>query len=337
MLKSASIGPRAENSDGPPAGSSDARPRAASPIARHARSAILAMVACALGLYLVGNGRLPLWDRDEPRYAQCSRQMLQSGDWVVPWFLNNWRTEKPPLIYWCQATAMRLIGSDGDAGAFAARLPSTVAMIVVLAGVGVLLLRTVGPRRAVWTVFILATSGLSIMSAKMALTDATLLVWVTTAQVCLYAIYRGNRSWGTTIVLWVAVGLAGLTKGPIVLATLGFTLVVLAAFDWSIAYPVTYAGGLRQRASFWARRIATFLWYGTGRSAKTWWGKTRPLVGLLIITAIVAPWIYLVDHRTPGFLKKLFGAAARHATASGEKHVGPPGFYLAFIWGLFFP
>src|SRR5688572_6730627 len=80
-------------------------------------------LAGAAALYLVGNGSVGLWDRDEPRYAQTSRQMLLGGDWVVPRLYDEVRTAKPVFIYWCQAAAMRWLGDT----AFAARLPSVVA------------------------------------------------------------------------------------------------------------------------------------------------------------------------------------------------------------------
>ena len=84
------------------------------------RLALLALlILAASATYLVGNGTTALWDRDEPRYAQTSRQMLQSGDWVVPHFLDLVRTAKPPMIYWCQAAAMALFGDQGEAGTFA--------------------------------------------------------------------------------------------------------------------------------------------------------------------------------------------------------------------------
>src|SRR4051812_43561148 len=93
---------------------------------------ITLIIVCAAALYLLGNGSVSLWDRDEPRYAQTSRQMLQSGDWVVPHYLDKVRTAKPVFIYWCQATSMRVFGDQGDAGVFAARFPSAVAMTLVL-------------------------------------------------------------------------------------------------------------------------------------------------------------------------------------------------------------
>src|SRR5580704_7448665 len=86
------------------------------------------LIVASGGLYLIGNGSVALWDRDEPRYAQTSRQMLQSGDWVVPHYLKLVRTAKPVFIYWCQASAMEVFGDT----AFAARLPSVVATIALL-------------------------------------------------------------------------------------------------------------------------------------------------------------------------------------------------------------
>src|SRR3954466_15783387 len=116
---------------------------------------LILVILCCAALYLVGNGRVALWDRDEPRYAQTSRQMLQSRDWIVPKFLDEPREKKPVFIYWCQATAMRVFGDD----AFAARLPSALSVTLTLALLATTLYRAVGPRRALLTTFIFATSG----------------------------------------------------------------------------------------------------------------------------------------------------------------------------------
>jgi 4-amino-4-deoxy-L-arabinose transferase-like glycosyltransferase len=66
---------------------------------------------------------LPLLDRDEPRFAEASREMLQSGNLIVPTFNGAPRYAKPPLIYWCQAISYSLFGEN----AFTARLPSLLA------------------------------------------------------------------------------------------------------------------------------------------------------------------------------------------------------------------
>src|SRR5579864_6440407 len=76
----------------------------------------------SLVLLLAGNWILPLTDRDETRFAEASREMLQRGDYVVPWFNGQWRFDKPVLIYWCQSASYRVFGVND----FAARLPSAL-------------------------------------------------------------------------------------------------------------------------------------------------------------------------------------------------------------------
>ena len=82
----------------------------------------LAIIFLSLLLLLAGNWILPLTDRDEARFGEASREMLQRGDYVVPWFNDAWRFDKPVLIYWCQAASYRVLGVND----FAARLPSVL-------------------------------------------------------------------------------------------------------------------------------------------------------------------------------------------------------------------
>src|SRR2546422_588144 len=116
------------------------------PMRERGRSRLfIALIALgAAAVYIAGNGSVSLFDRDEPRYAQCSRQMLQSGDWVVPRLFDEVRTAKPVFIYWCQAAAMKMLGDT----AFAARLPSALAMPVTLIGFAAFVWRVAGQRRA---------------------------------------------------------------------------------------------------------------------------------------------------------------------------------------------
>ncbi len=284
------------------------------------RLALLALlILSASAVYLVGNGATALWDRDEPRYAQTSRQMLQSGDWVVPHYLDLVRTAKPPLIYWCQAAAMRIFGDAGPAANFAARFPSAVAISVLLVGASAFLWPRLGPQRTLWTVTIFATSGLTIASAKMCITDAVLLVWVTVAQLCLYAAWRGRATWPVVIAWAVATGLAGLTKGPVVVGMQAMTvlvLFVLHAVDrrWAPAAaadvappPPAVAGG-----PVWPRVV----------------------VAVLIVAAIVLPWVLM--------MRSYIRTMVQHEVLDRmltplEQHAGPPGYYFASIWATFFP
>ena len=251
-----------------------------------------------------------LWDRDEPRYAQASRQMVQSGDWVVPHYLAELRTKKPPLIYWCQATAMTVLGDN----AFAARLPSVIAAALVLGIIGVTISRFVGPRRAFWTVLVLATSLMMILTAKVCLTDAVLLLWIVIGQLCLYAIYRGRTSWPIIVAFWLAAGLGALTKGTNLAIHLA-TLIALAGFD---------VGRDWRSGKAWLAAIA-------------WWRRLRPLAGILIFAAVVTPWVALVAHREKEFLPAMFGNVSKHAASGAEGHAAPPGYYLVSVWIFFLP
>ena len=197
---------------------------------------LLFLLLACFGVYLVGNQSVPLWDRDEPRFAQTSRQMLQSGDWVVPRLYDHVRTAKPPLIYWVQAASMKMIGQQGPAGVFAIRLPSSIAMLFTLIVTAVVLWRYAGAGHAMWTVLILSTSALVLLAAKSGLTDSVLLLFVTIAQLCLYAAWRGRAGWGVTVVMATAIALALLTKGPVALGIQVMTLIGLGLLKVSLRW-----------------------------------------------------------------------------------------------------
>jgi len=256
-----------------------------SPQCNFPRNATL-VIALAAVLYLVGNAGVSLWDRDEPRFAQTSRQMLQSGDWVVPRFLDIVRTAKPPLTYWCQATAMSLIG-DGAGGwgdTAAARLPSTAGIVATLIVLGGALTRWVDRERAFWTVLILSTSGIVIgFLAKGSMHDGILLLWVTIAQVCLYAILRGRATWPVVMAMSLAIGLGILTKGPVILGVMATTLLALAFLSW-------------------LGRPARVFFPEGARAGRPTHGVAKAIVSLIVIVAVVGPWVWLVEHRSPGFL-----------------------------------
>lgn len=282
------------------------------------------IILAAAGVYLIGNDSVALWDRDEPRYAQTSRQMLQSGEWVVPRFLNHIRTAKPALIYWCQASAMSLLGDN----AFAARLPSALATVALLMLLSIVLWRHVGQQRTVWTIFIFATAGLTIAAAKMCITDAVLLLWVTIAQLCLYAMWRGNYAWPIVITFATAHGLALLTKGPVLLGFQATTILALWALrliDKRFSPSATNDDHSEKSCVVTARssRGAIIL---------------KTLAALTIVAAIVLPWVLMVNRKAPQFIQTAAGHDVWNRMMTPlEQHTGPPGYYLLAIWLTFFP
>jgi 4-amino-4-deoxy-L-arabinose transferase-like glycosyltransferase len=278
------------------------------------RWAILAILACA-GLYLVGNGRVSLWDRDEPWYAQCSWKMILDHDYVVPRYLDgSLRVEKPPLIYWLHTAPMRLLG----AGEFAPRLVSAVAMIGVLMLVCGVLWRMAGPRRAAWTTFILGTSLLTIAAAKMCLTDAVLLFFITAAQFCLLMFYRGKGSPWVMLIMALAIAMGFYDKGPIVFVAPAATLTILAVLDWRR----------------WSRFVAD---HPQEASRRAGFGILGILVGLAAIAALVGPWAWMNHLREPLSLAGMLHRAESHMTKAMDGHSGFPGWYSLVVWATYFP
>jgi 4-amino-4-deoxy-L-arabinose transferase-like glycosyltransferase len=308
---------------------------------------LVAVLLCG-ALYLLGNARVQLWDRDEPRYAQASRQMLASGDWVVPQLLDEPRLKKPPMIYWLQAMAMRqvtrvapLIGAPPREvmrrDAYAARLPSALAMILTLIVLTIILVRWVGEERAFWTVLIFGTSALVVVAAKMALTDAVLLLFVTIFQFCVYSVYKGKGSWLVVLAMGVSLGLAVLTKGPVVLGVAGATLAVLAVMRWLDRRQANQ----QTTAEDYELIVRQSVGFPTMPRERKPWGRwlLKSAVILAIATALVLPWVLaLLKRMPPGPLLhtlryEIFDRMAKPM----EQHKGPPGYYLLFFFVSFFP
>ena len=140
------------------------------------RDYLLLFLGCVL-FHVLGTWRLPLIDRDEPRFAEASREMRERQDYVVPYFNNQYRFDKPPLTYWAQVASYRIFGEDD----FAARFPSTVAgaltAVVLLAWGTRISGGTIG-----WVAAIIFTLSLqTFIHAKAAVADMWLVLFMTIA------------------------------------------------------------------------------------------------------------------------------------------------------------
>jgi 4-amino-4-deoxy-L-arabinose transferase-like glycosyltransferase len=221
----------------------------------NSRNLMALVFAGALALHLMGTWILPLIDRDEPRFAEASREMRQRGDYVVPFFNNAYRFDKPPLIYWCQAASMKLFGENE----FAARLPSAVAaafIAVLIFGFGT---RAAGNEVGLKAAIIFTTSLQVLVHAKLAVADMAMVCFVTAGFWAGWELSRSpdensrkqNRLWWWIFYLSLAFGF--LAKGPIA------WLPLLA--------PIQAA------------------WRRDGS-----WRRFRPMIGILIMLAVIAIW-----------------------------------------------
>ena len=187
-----------------------------------AKYAIL-FFGCVL-FHIAGTWSLPLIDRDEPRFAEASREMIQRGDYVVPYFNDQLRLDKPPLTYWVQTVSYRIFGQND----FAARFPSAVAAALLAVTIPVRGLR-VGGERVGWRAAIIFTLCLqTFIHAKAAVADMWLVLFVSTAHWSGLELLRdGLTSSGhqtsnikpqpslSWFIFYISLALGFLAKGPI--------------------------------------------------------------------------------------------------------------------------
>ncbi len=254
----------------------------------------------ALVLNLAGNDRTGLWDRDEPRYAVCVREMRERGDWIFPTFNGEPRYHKPILIYWL----MRLTTAVGGDNPFGARLVSSIAGALAVLVVSLLGWRMFGPKGGRLAGLILATAPIAVAESKLATTDATLALLLLGCQFCLWEL--GKRpSRALAGLFWLCLGLSILVKGPVGPALIGSSCLVAWLSGW--------------RTGVWKR-----MHWRNG------------LIGLAVLTL---PWFVAISIASRGeFLRFAVGRQILHRVSSDmEAHGGFPGYYPAVTTLVFFP
>jgi 4-amino-4-deoxy-L-arabinose transferase-like glycosyltransferase len=269
------------------------------------RPYLLLILLCLL-LYLPGLSALPPIDRDESRFAQASKQMIESGDYIRIRFQDESRAKKPAGIYWLQVAAAKLTGHPGAIWSYrlVSVLGATLAVLFTF-GFGS---RLTDRRSAVFAAGLLASCLLLVSEAHQAKTDAVQLASVVAAQGALGLFYlrRGERTgWGPAMIFWLAQAVGILIKGPVVPMISILTIVTLCLADRSAA----------------------------------WLNGLRPLPGLLLVAVLVAPWVWAISRATQGqfigtavktdLLPKLLGAQ--------ESHGGKPGTYLLLALATLWP
>ncbi|MCA1908776.1 MAG: glycosyltransferase family 39 protein [Magnetospirillum sp.] len=291
-----------------------------------------------LMLYLPGLVSLPPMDRDESRFMQATRQMLDSGDFIRIQFQDEMRAKKPAGAYWLQAASVEALSHPASTQTWPYRLPSLLAawaavMLTFAFGRTIL-----GPRPALLGAGLLAASIMTVSEAHQAKTDALLLLCTVVAQFILARFYILGRareaagggsgggcgsssgSGGSTpatpsrikgpglaeaLLFWLIQGIAILVKGPVVPVISLLTIAALGIADRNLR----------------------------------WLNSMKPMLGTVVAAAVATPWFVAISQATGGafvgeavkgdLLPKLLGAQ--------ESHGGFPGMYLVLAVVLFWP
>ena len=254
----------------------------------------LLLVALTGLLTLPNLGGPALWDMDEGVNAECSREMMESGTWVVPTFNWELRSAKPVLLYWLQRASYNAFGVSE----WSARFPAAL-----LAVGSVLLTYQLGRRMFDADIGLLAGVALAstvqfAMLSHAATPDAPL-IFFTIAT--FYGVWVGHENGGRGWFILPAIpcGLAVLTKGPVGLVVPG------AAF------------------------VAYFAWNREARRILDW----RLLAGVLVYGLVTVPWVAFVAAETRGawLVKFLKNENLDRMTTAQENHAGPVYFYAVCV------
>lgn len=167
-------------------------------------------------------GSRPLNEPDEGRYSEVAREMVETGDWLIPHFWYLPHLDKPPMTYWCVAVSLKVFGENE----WAVRLPLALAGLSGL-WAAFLLARSVAGARIGWlSILLLQTSLLYFTMARMLTTDLLLTQSVAWSMYFLWRSWqeiRADKPQPLKFIAWqlsagVAIAFGFLTKGPVALA-----------------------------------------------------------------------------------------------------------------------
>lgn len=199
-------------------------------------------------------GSIGLVDETEPLFAEAARQMLETGNWVTPYFNGETRFDKPPLIYWLMAIAYQAVGVNE----WAVRLPSalsalglTIFLFFVLVRFGVSPLATASPvKQRHWASFIgattLALTPEFIIWARTGVSDLLLTGCMGSALLCFFIGYVHSETvpekpffslnipspW--YIGFYILTALAVLTKGPVGVVLPGLIIIAFLLYQGNL-------------------------------------------------------------------------------------------------------
>ncbi|MEH2289134.1 ArnT family glycosyltransferase [Nostoc sp.] len=255
-------------------------------------------------------GNTGLIDETEPLFAEASRQMFVTGDWITPFFNGDTRFDKPALIYWCQAIAYHIIGVNE----WAVRLPSAIAAfgLVCLAFYTIQwylakqdeLEQVSRPTRRYLISFtaaaLMALNPETIIWARTGVSDMLLTGCMASALLCFFLGYAGKGGTGD----WGLGSGEKLSQSPI------SNPQSLFPNKWYLAFYVLIAGAILTKGPVGivlpGLIVAAFLLYvGKVREVLR---EMHLIVGILIILALSVPWYALVIWRNGwNYINSFFG------------------------------
>ena len=280
------------------------------------RAQFALLLGLCLIIYFVNLGQWDLWNPDEPRYAEVSREMVKGGDWILMHRNGELYTDKPPLFFWAVAISSFLWQGFSP---FAVRFPSALFGTLTVLLTFFIGKRLYSSRTGFLSGLILATSVQFAYLSTRGNIDATLTFFTTVSILCFLQWYQRRqegeafpaRMKGLSFYgYYGGMALATLAKGPV-----GFIL----------PFAVTLLFLMVQKE-----------WKGIK--------KMRLFSGILLFMAIVLAW-YLPAVLEGGkyYLNETLLHQSVERYARGSSHIRPIYYYLYSFppdflpWIIFLP
>ncbi|WP_054697326.1 phospholipid carrier-dependent glycosyltransferase [Desulfosarcina cetonica] len=277
---------------------------------RNANRVLALLGVLYLLVYILPLSHRPLLLPDETRYFEIPREMIATGDWVVPRLDGLVYFEKPVMGYWANALAMLVVGQN----AFAVRLPGAMAMGVVALALFFGFRRTGDEEPPAWLApLIFLTSAETFAIGTFGVLDSLFSMFLTLAMFAFFQGYqtrRGGHRRGWLLLAGALIGAAFLTKGFIAFVVPGLILAAFAFWEGRLAtllrtswLPVLSALAVilpwgvaiyRREGDFWpyfiwVEHIQRFLHPGRGQHPEAFWFFVPVFVAGMLPWSVVAP------------------------------------------------
>ena len=262
--------------------------------------ALIAAFGATISLVHLGPGWVLTYH--EAYFAEPAREMLQTGDWLIPRMAGVPSWQKPPLTHWMIAATMGLLHTEAE---WAVRLPSLFCAILNALFVAAMAARWHGDRVGRIAGLIGLTTFYALFQGRLAEADMPLCASVSGAMLALAVgtIGRDRCGWGTRLAFFAAAGLSTLIKGPFGLALIGvaaglFAIVerrwavwrfLLDPIGWVVMLALTLVwpiAAYRADPTF----LDAFRVHNLDRFSGGYDGRKGPLFYAYIIPALLLPW-----------------------------------------------
>lgn len=224
----------------------------------------IGLLACTsfIGLY-------PIYILDEARNSEAAREMLASGNYIVPFFNGQLRTDKPPLHYFFMIMGYKLFGVNALGARFFSGVFGALTILVTYWHIK----KWQNQILAIFVGVVLLSALFFVQEFHLAVPDPYLIFFVTLSLFSFYNYYK-TMQWSWLLLFYASIALGVLTKGPIAIVLPGLIVPVFLLFK------------------------KNFNWKSVS--------SLHPFLGFLLIVLIAGPWYYLVHEYTDGAWTKGF-------------------------------